>query len=141
VRKFRPHAKPSPQARVRDGERTPSKVALYATCYINFNGSGVGHDLLAVLLLNDIPYVLVEKEACCGMPLLEQGNLDETAAKKEKNIPVLTRYAREGYALIAAIPRCVLMYLGGKTYDTLSLIPGAQVKVVERCSGHAGTSV
>jgi len=199
ARKFRPHAKPSPQASVRDGERTPGKVAVYATCYVNFNEPGIGHDLLAVLEHNDIPYVLVEKEACCGMPLLEQGNLEGVAAKKEKNVPLLARYAREGYALLAAIPSCVLMYkqelplmfpedaeagavaqafwdpfeyfvarhkdgllktdfkhalgvvsyhvpchgrvqnLGRKTYDALSLIPGTEVKVVERCSGHAGT--
>ena len=29
--------------------------------------------------------------------------------------------------------------LGRKTYDALSLIPGTELKVVERCSGHAGT--
>jgi len=121
------------------------------------------------------------------------------AAKKAKNIPVLARYARDGYAIMAAIPSCVLMYkhelplmfpededvravsdafwdpfeyfvsrhrdgllktdfkralgkisyhvpchgrvqnLGRKTYDTLSLVPDTEVKIVERCSGHAGT--
>lgn len=197
--KFRSHAKASPETPVRDGERTPGKVAVYATCYVNFNEPGIGHDLLAVLEHNEIPYVLVDKETCCGMPLLEQGNLEGVAAKKEKNIPALRRYAREGYALMAAIPSCVLMYkqelplmfpgdddvnavaqafwdpfeyfvsrhrdgllktdfkhalgtvsyhvpchgrvqnLGRKTYDALSLIPGTELKVVERCSGHAGT--
>ena len=44
------------------------------------------------------------------MPLLEQGNLAGVAAKKDVNLPVLERYAREGYALIGAIPSCVLMY-------------------------------
>ncbi|HEX2652221.1 MAG TPA: heterodisulfide reductase-related iron-sulfur binding cluster [Xanthobacteraceae bacterium] len=198
-RKFRRAAKRSPELPVRDGEITPGKVAIYATCYVNFNEPGIGHDLLALLAHNDIPYVLVASEACCGMPLLEQGDLDGVAAKKDENIPVLAHYAREGYALMAAIPSCVLMYkhelplmfpededvravsaafwdpfeyfvsrhrdallktdfkqalgkvsyhvpchgrvqnLGRKTFDALSLIPGTEVKVVERCSGHAGT--
>ncbi|CAG4914407.1 heterodisulfide reductase-related iron-sulfur binding cluster [Paraburkholderia saeva] len=109
-RKFRSAARKSAQPPVRDGERTPGKVAIYATCYVNFNEPGIGHDLLAVLAHNDIPYELVKSEACCGMPLLEQGNLQGVADKKEKNMPVLAQYAREGYAIIGAIPSCVLMY-------------------------------
>jgi glycerol-3-phosphate dehydrogenase subunit C len=108
--KFRSAAKKSPAAQVRDGERTPGKVAIYTTCYVNFNEPGIGHDLLAVLAHNEIPYELVKSEACCGMPLLEQGNLQGVADKKEKNLPVLAKYAREGYAIMGAIPSCVLMY-------------------------------
>lgn len=96
--------------KARDGERTPGKVAIYATCYVNFNEPGIGHDLLAVLDHNDIDWVLVKSEACCGMPLLEQGNLEGVAKKKAHNMPVLAHYAREGYALIGAVPSCVLMY-------------------------------
>lgn len=110
TRKFRSAAKKSPATQITDGERTPGKVAIYATCYVNFNEPGIGHDLLAVLAHNDISYELVKSEACCGMPLLEQGNLQGVAAKKEKNLPVLAHYAREGYAIIGAIPSCVLMY-------------------------------
>jgi Fe-S oxidoreductase len=198
-RKFRSAARKSPDVPVRDGERTPGKVAIYATCYVNYNEPGIGHDLLAVLKHNEIPYVLVSHEGCCGMPFLEQGNLDGVAAKKKVNMPVLAQYAREGYALMGAIPSCVLMYkhelplmfpddeevravseafwdpfeyfvsrnrdgllktdfknalgkvsyhvpchgrvqnLGRKTFDALSLVPGTELKVVERCSGHAGT--
>jgi Fe-S oxidoreductase len=110
ARKFRSAAKKSPATVVRDGERTPGKVAIYGTCYVNFNEPGIGHDLLAVLAHNEIPYELVKSEACCGMPLLEQGNLQGVAGKKEQNMPVLAKYAREGYAIIGAIPSCVLMY-------------------------------
>jgi Fe-S oxidoreductase len=109
-RKFRSAAKRSPDVPVRNGERTPGKVAIYATCYVNFNEPGIGHDLIAVLAHNEIPYVLVTSEACCGMPLLEQGNLQGVAHKKEKNLPVLARYARDGYAIVGAIPSCVMMH-------------------------------
>ncbi len=81
---------------MRDGERTPGKVAIYATCYVNFNEPGIGHDLLAVLAHNEIPYELVKSEACCGMPLLEQGNLQGVADKKEKNMPVAREIRSRG---------------------------------------------
>lgn len=29
--------------------------------------------------------------------------------------------------------------LGRKTYDALTLVPDTEVKIIERCSGHAGT--
>src|SRR5690606_23842294 len=93
-----------------DGERTPGKVAVFATCYVNYNEPGIGHDLLRVLAHNDIPYVIVEKERCCGMPRLELGDLDSVAASKAANVPVLARYAREGYAILSAVPSCTLMF-------------------------------
>src|SRR5690606_8917415 len=83
---------------------------VFATCYVNYNEPGIGHDLLRVLAHNDIPYVIVEKERCCGMPRLELGDLDSVAASKAANVPVLARYAREGYAILSAIPSCTLMF-------------------------------
>ncbi|WP_334187636.1 heterodisulfide reductase-related iron-sulfur binding cluster [Noviherbaspirillum sp.] len=109
-RKFRSGASPSAAHPVRNGALTPGKVAIYSTCYINFNEPGIGHDLLAILDHNAIPYVLVEKEACCGMPKLEQGDLESVAEKKNINIPHLAELAREGYAILAPIPSCTLMY-------------------------------
>lgn len=92
------------------GERTPGKVAIFATCYVNYNEPGIGHDLLKVLEHNDIPYTLVDKESCCGMPKLELGDLDAVAKHKEANIPVLARYAKDGFAILSAIPSCTLMF-------------------------------
>ena len=53
---------------------------------------------------------LVPKEACCGMPKLDLGDLDAVDAVKAKNIPILARLVDEGYDLIAPVPSCVLMY-------------------------------
>jgi glycerol-3-phosphate dehydrogenase subunit C len=184
---------------VRDGEKTPGKVAIYATCYINYNEPGIGQDLIKILEHNQIPYALVDKEACCGMPKLELGDLESVAANKDKNIPKLAKLAREGYAIVTPIPSCTLMFkqelplmfpdeedvqlvkaamwdpfeyfiarnrdgllntdfkeelghvsyhipchsrvqnVGKKTAETLKLVPGTEVNVVERCSGHSGT--
>ncbi len=108
--KFRATAKPRSDFAVKAGERTPGKVAIYATCYINYNEPGIGHDLLKLLAHNEIPAVLVEKEACCGMPKLELGDLDAVEKLKETNIPHLAKLAREGYAILTAVPSCTLMY-------------------------------
>jgi glycerol-3-phosphate dehydrogenase subunit C len=184
---------------VRNGDRTQGKVAIFSTCYINYNEPGIGQDLIKILNHNEISYVLVEKEACCGMPKLELGDLESVAANKEKNIPKLAKLAKEGYAILTPIPSCTLMFkqelplmfpecadtqavkvamwdpfeyliarnkegllktdfknelgnvsyhvpchsrvqnVGKKTAETLSLVPGTSVNVVERCSGHSGT--
>ncbi len=108
--KFRAYAAPSKPHPVRDGERTPGKVAVYATCYVNYNEPGIGHDLLKVLDHNAIPYVLAEKESCCGMPKLELGDLESVEKLKDRNIPALAKLARDGYAILAPIPSCALMY-------------------------------
>jgi Fe-S oxidoreductase len=197
--KFRSHAVASPSFPVKDGKETPGKVAVFATCFGNYNEPQLGHDLLALLSHNQIPYVLVEEEVCCGMPKLELGDLKGVNVLKEKNIPVLARYARDGYAILAPVPSCALMFkqelplmypddpetiavrdamfdpfeyfvlrrkdgllrnefvtglgkisyhipchsrvqnMGQKTREMLESIPGTQVTVVERCSGHDGT--
>jgi Fe-S oxidoreductase len=110
TRRFRGSVPKKGPGRIVDGERSPGKVALFATCLINYNEPGIGRDLVAVLEHNEIPYEVVEKESCCGMPKLELGDLDGVARLKEKNIPVLARYARAGFAIVAGIPSCTLMF-------------------------------
>ena len=197
--KFRATAKPDRSFAVKDGKNTPGKVALFATCYVNYNEPGIGRDLLKILAHNEIPAVVVEKEACCGMPKLELGDLDAVAKLKDINIPALAKLARDGHAILTAIPSCTLMFkqelplmfpgdadvkvvqeamfdpfeylvlrhkdgllktdfkhklgrvsyhipchsrvqnVGQKTRELLQLVPGTEINVVERCSGHDGT--
>lgn len=110
TQRFRWAAPDAKATQVVDGEKTPGKVAIFSTCYINYNEPGIGLDLLKILDHNHIPYTLVEKEKCCGMPKLELGDLDSVQASKEANIPVLAKYARDGYAILAAVPSCALMF-------------------------------
>ncbi|HVZ42423.1 MAG TPA: heterodisulfide reductase-related iron-sulfur binding cluster [Ramlibacter sp.] len=109
-RRFRGSAPQSAEVPVKDGERTPGKVAIFSTCYVNYNEPGIGLDLVKVLRHNDIPYVIVEKEKCCGMPKLELGDLESVDASRRANIPVLLKYAKEGYAIVAPVPSCTLMF-------------------------------
>ena len=89
---------------------TRGKVALFSTCYGNYNEPDLGEDLVAVFEHNGIPVRLVEKEQCCGMPKLELGDLDAVAAAKEANIPQLVRLIDAGWDIVAPVPSCVLMF-------------------------------
>ncbi len=109
-RKFRSDTHTAKTATARDGATTPGKVAIFATCYVNYNEPGIGQDLLKVLDHNDIHYEVVEKEQCCGMPKLELGDLESVNASKEANIPVLAKYAKAGFAILSAVPSCTLMF-------------------------------
>ncbi len=95
---------------VKEGQRTPGKVAIFSTCYVNYNEPGIGLDLLRVLEHNEIPYTIVQKEACCGMPKLELGDLEAVEKLKEINVPQLAAYARDGFAILTAVPSCTLMF-------------------------------
>lgn len=108
--KFTKTALVSGQHEVKNGKRTPGKVAVYSTCYVNYNEPGLGHDLLKVLEHNEIPYVVVQKAACCGMPKLELGDLKSVEKLKDQNLPELDRLAQEGYAIVTPIPSCTLMF-------------------------------
>ena len=108
--RFRANARADASFAVRDGKNTPGKIAVFSTCYVNYNEPAIGHDLLKVLAHNEVPARLLEREACCGMPKLELGDLEAVARNKEANIPGLARLAREGYAILTPVPSCTLMF-------------------------------
>ena len=89
---------------------TRGKVALFATCYCNYNEPGIGEDLAAVFRHNEIPLTLAPREQCCGMPKLELGDLDAVRAARDANIPELVKLVDAGWDIVAPIPSCVLMF-------------------------------
>jgi Fe-S oxidoreductase len=184
---------------VRAAGPTAGRAALFATCYCNVNTPDIAQDLIKVFEHNGIPVRLTAKEECCGMPKLEQGDLQTVDKYRKTNIPELVRLIDEGWDIVAAIPSCVLMFkqelplmfphdadvqkvkraifdpfeyllhrhkagllntefkqelgkvawhvpchqrvqnIGPKTKDVLALVPGTEIEIVERCSGHDGT--
>jgi len=126
---FRHSAGDSSVSSGKAGERAPGKVAIFSTCYINYNEPNIGHDLVKVLEHNGIPWTIVAQEACCGMPKLELGDLDAVEALKNRNVPLLAQLAREGYAIVTPIPSCTLMF---KQELPLLFPDDAQVKAVRQ---------
>jgi Fe-S oxidoreductase len=90
--------------------RTHGKVALFATCYGNYNAPQLGEDLISVFEHNGIAVRVAQKEHCCGMPKLELGDLEAVRRLKEANIPMLAQLVDAGWDLVAPIPSCVLMF-------------------------------
>ena len=126
--RFRSRAAHSQPFAVKDGAHAPGKVAIFSTCYVNYNEPGLGHDLLALLEHNEIPYVIVAPQACCGMPKLELGDLESVARLKAINIAPLAQRAREGYAILTPVPSCTLMF----KQELPLMFPGdADVKAVQ----------
>jgi glycerol-3-phosphate dehydrogenase subunit C len=109
-KRFSKLAPRSPATVVKHGERTPGKVAIFSTCYVNYNEPGIGLDLIRILDHNELPYVIVAKEACCGMPKLELGDLETVEKLKNANLPKLAALARDGYAILTPVPSCTLMF-------------------------------
>lgn len=108
---------------------TTGKVALFATCYGNYNSPDLGKDFFKVFQHNGIHIELVSQENCCGMPKMELGDLDAVEKAKAKNIAVLAEMVDQGFDLIAPVPSCVLMF---KQELPLLFADDEQVKKVQK---------
>ncbi|MGI9250935.1 MAG: heterodisulfide reductase-related iron-sulfur binding cluster [Pseudohongiellaceae bacterium] len=86
------------------------RVALFTTCYCNYNEPFLADSVIKVLEHNNVTVSLPEREHCCGMPKLELGDLKSVTRLKEQNIPVLYGMVEAGFDIVAAVPSCVLMF-------------------------------
>ena len=91
-------------------EATTGKVALFATCYGNYNEPQIGEDLIRVFEHNNIPVKLAEGTQCCGMPKLELGDLESVTAAKDANIKALAALVDDGWDIVTPVPSCTLMF-------------------------------
>jgi glycerol-3-phosphate dehydrogenase subunit C len=105
---FAKRAKDAPPTIVADAPARARKVALYATCFVNYNNPAIGEAALGVLARNGIAAEVVYPE-CCGMPQLEQGDLPRVAAKAKSVAAALMPYVEQGYDIVALVPSCALM--------------------------------
>lgn len=99
-----------PEIEAQPTASTRGRVALFATCYGNYNAPDIGIDLIKVFEHNGIPVRIAERERCCGMPKLELGDLETVVRLKDQNIPVLAQLVDQGWDLVAPVPSCVLMF-------------------------------
>jgi Fe-S oxidoreductase len=91
-------------------ERTSGKVAIFATCYGQYNEPLIGEDLLAVFEHNQIQTMIVKNTVCCGMPKLELGDLDSVEKLKNHNIPLLAGLVDDSWDIISPVPSCTLQF-------------------------------
>ncbi len=86
------------------------KVAIFTTCYHNYNEPMVIDDLISVLKHNDIYPEVISDDKCCGMPKLELGDLKTVEKIMHHNIQKFKKYVDNDYKIIAPVPSCVLMF-------------------------------
>jgi Fe-S oxidoreductase len=191
---FKSTAKP---AAAEGGRTTARKVALFATCTVEYNAPAIGRAAVRVLERNGVD-VSVPEQRCCGMPYLDGGAVDQCRVLVRDNVRTLAAAVREGREIVSPGPTCSYMLkqeypwldgsedarlvaghtrdlfeylgrlhaegaldtrftrpvgavtyhvpchlraqnIGTKSADVLRAIPGATVKVIERCSAVDGT--
>ena len=86
------------------------KVALFPTCYGQYNRPDINADIIAVFEQNSVPVQVIRNDLCCGMPKLEIGDMEAVERLKKNNIPLLAELVRNGWDIIAPIPSCALMF-------------------------------
>jgi glycerol-3-phosphate dehydrogenase subunit C len=177
--------------------KTPQKkVALFASCLVNYQASDVGKATVQVLEKNGVQVVVPEQQ-CCGMPSFDIGDAAAMQSAARANLRSLLPWVEQGYDVVVPVPSCSLMLkreypelLGGeeprrvgeRTFDVCEYLmklkregtlatdfvhnpgrvayqipchlrdqnigfkskelmecAGAQVEVIEKCSGHDGS--
>ncbi len=85
------------------------KAALFATCFVNYNKPETG--LAARAVLNHLGVeTRVAYPGCCGMPFLEQAQLDHVAENAAKVSKELVKLIDEGYDIVTLTASCGLMF-------------------------------
>ncbi len=91
-----------------DGPGFGKKVALYATCYGNFNDQRPGEAAIKVLTHNGV-LVRIEHPECCAMPKLENGDLPAVASASERIAAHFAALIDDGYDIVPLTTSCALM--------------------------------
>ncbi len=99
------------------------KVVFFPGCFINYNAPQVGLDLIAVLQANRYQVIVPDGLACCGLPLVTGGYLEEAEAAARRNIAALAEYAAQGLPILTCCPSCGLMIK--QDYQELFAVEGA----------------
>jgi len=129
---FEARARANPPIVERTAPAFGRKALLYATCFTNYNDPEVGLAARAVLARNGVETEVFHPH-CCGMPMLEQGRIDEVAKNARIVAGAMRPWIEKGYDIIALVPSCALMLkfewplilpndaevkrLAGSTYD------------------------
>ncbi len=101
----------------------PNRAVLFYTCSVNYNEPEVGKAAVEVFSKNGVS-LSVPKQNCCGMPALEQGDIDLAKKLAEQNVAALIPAVRAGRKVLAIDPTC--SYTLRKEYPELVGTPEAR---------------
>ncbi len=84
------------------------KVALFPTCFVNYNNPNIGNTVLKLFDKLNIESK-VFYEGCCGMPQLESGDIDSVSKKAIAISKAAKSFIDKGYKIVSIVPSCSLM--------------------------------
>ena len=90
------------------GASPARKVALFATCSVEYYETRTGRAAVNVLEKNRVD-VSLPPQRCCGMPYLDGGAVDEAKALIRDNVASLAAAVREGREIVVPGPTCSYM--------------------------------
>ncbi len=96
------------------------KVALFASCLVNYQVTDVGKATVQVLEKNGVQVALPD-QSCCGMPSFDIGDTAAMVTAAQQNIGSLKSWVDRGYDVVIPAPSCSLMVK--REYP--NLVPGA----------------
>jgi glycerol-3-phosphate dehydrogenase subunit C len=82
------------------------QVALFPTCYGEYNFPNVPQAAVAVLEKNGFEVALPAGLTCCGMPNLDGGDIDAAKHKMQQNVELLLPLVRRGMPIVVPGPTC-----------------------------------
>ena len=65
------------------------QISYFHGCYVNYNNPQLGKDFVKVMNALGIGVQLLEKEKCCGVPLISNGLIDKARRQGEHNTALL----------------------------------------------------
>ncbi len=99
------------------------KIAFFYGCYINTNEVDVGRATVEVLEANGFE-VILPPQACCGIPMLGNGDFHGARKMALNNVPSLLQAIRSGLDILFSSTSCGHMIK--HEYSHLLKIPGAE---------------
>jgi Fe-S oxidoreductase len=87
-------------------EKQQGSVAIFPTCLVEYQATGVGKATVAVYERNGVDCTVPEGLKCCGAPFLHEGDFDNFKTYAEKNVKVLADQVRQGRDIVVPQPTC-----------------------------------
>jgi glycerol-3-phosphate dehydrogenase subunit C len=114
------------RAEVQTVDARQGRVALFATCLVEYQDPQVGKDVVRVCERNGIECSLPEGQVCCGAPWLHSGEVDHFVKQGRKNVKILADAVRAGNDVIVPQPTCGYIL----KYDYVDYIGGPDAELV-----------
>ena len=87
--------------------RFTRQIAYFHGCYVNYNHPQLGKELVQVLNAMNIGVQLLEREKCCGVPLIANGFTDKARRQAQSNVTSLREaIVEKGIPVLATSSTC-----------------------------------